>query len=312
MLGAIGQLAFTHLGNAFAGIGSVFDDQTPSVEMPKPDSMLFQRAICDAANGMTAHEIVEQADSVMSGMKEAYQRLYAKFQIKTLQNARRQHEVVAESLAHFRVVSARLLQERGFLGLEATIVLTVQNGTAHPIRRAMFHGRVVSPGRSVPWIEGDFNYSIPGGLEPGEKTTWRLTPSMFQGRWTSVRAPSDSRMEVRTVGLEGPDGEPLWGGVTFTTGDQKLLDSLMTRFGPVRRSDIATTNHRVSTPPRHEGATPDRGDEESRRLLGRTAFELPLLGSFAGAQRGTTLGVTRAAPRVAAEAPPPKPRALTV
>ena len=26
----------------------------------------------------------------------------------------------------------------------------------------------MSPGRSVPWLKEDFNYTIPGGLEPGE------------------------------------------------------------------------------------------------------------------------------------------------
>lgn len=231
LLTAVGQLAFAGLGEAFAGMGNLFDDQAPSVKMPARDSLLFQRALCDAVNGMTAEQIIANADSVAPRVKGAYDRRYATLQIQALQDARQRYQAVAESLARFKVVSARLLQERGFLGLEATIVLSVENKTAHPLSRAYFHGRVVSPGRSVPWIEGDFNYSIPGGLEPGERATWRLSPNMFTGKWTSVRAPSDSKMEVRTVKLAGPDGEPLWGGSTFTTGDQKLLDSLVARFG---------------------------------------------------------------------------------
>ena len=165
-----------------------------------------------------------------TAVKSAYERRYAPLEISALQDARTRYQSVAESLGRFKVVSARLDQERGLLGLEATIALTVENRTTHPVRKAFFHGRVVSNGRSVPWIEGDFNYEIPGGIEPGEKKAWRLRPNMFEGAWTSVQAPSGSRMDVTVVKLNGPDGEPLWGGATFTAGDQKLLDSLVTRF----------------------------------------------------------------------------------
>lgn len=231
MLSSIGQLAFAGMGEAFSGLGRMLDDQAPSVKMPTPDSLLFSLALCDALNGMTAKDVIARGDSALPHVRAAYERRYAALQVRALRDARKESQVVAESLARFRVVSARLLQERGFIGLEATIVLTVDNGTTHPVRRAYLHGRVVSPGRSVPWIEGDLNYEIPGGLEPGEKATWRLRPNTFQGNWTSVRAPSDSKMEVTPVKLTGPDGQPLWGGARFTAGDQKLLDSLTTRFG---------------------------------------------------------------------------------
>lgn len=232
MTSSVGQLAFSGLGEVFSGLGRMFDDQAPSVKMPAPDSLLFQRALCDGLNGMTAAQIIASRDSVPTLVKNAYQRRYAVLQIRALQAAHAQYLVVAESLAQFGIVSASLHQERGFLGLEARILLTVENSTKHPIRRAYFHGRVVSEGRAVPWIEGDFNYEIPGGLEAGEKASWRLSPNMFQGHWTSVQAPRDSKMLVDLVRLDGPDGEPLWGGTTFTAGDQQLLDSLKARYGP--------------------------------------------------------------------------------
>ena len=231
MLSSVGQLAFSGLGEALSGLGSMFDEQAPSVKMPAPDSLLFQLALCDALNGMTAGQVIASRDSVPPRVKNAYQRRYAALQIRALQDARAQHLVVAESLAQFRIVSASLRQEEGFIGLEAKILLAVENGTTHPVRQAYFHSRVVSEGRAVPWIEGDFSYEIPGGLEAGEKASWRLSPNMFQGHWTSVRAPRDSKMLVDVVKLDGPDGKPLWGGTTFTAGDQRLLDSLQTLYG---------------------------------------------------------------------------------
>src|SRR6266550_5974736 len=81
MVSSVGALAFSGLGEAFASIGSLFDDQGPSVEMPKPDSLLFQRSLCDALNGMTADDIVAaQADSVTQRVKNSYQRRYATLQ----------------------------------------------------------------------------------------------------------------------------------------------------------------------------------------------------------------------------------------
>src|SRR5258708_5670828 len=149
MLSVGAQAPFSDLGHAFGKLGNMFDEQGPSVEMPPPDSSLFRQALCDGLNGMTAQEIIARGDSLATGVKSAYERRYAPLEISALQVARTRYQSVAESLGRFKVVSARLDQERGFLGLEATIALTVENGTTHPVRKAFFHGRVVSNGRSV-------------------------------------------------------------------------------------------------------------------------------------------------------------------
>jgi hypothetical protein len=226
----MGQLALAGIARTLTGLGNVFDDDASAVEFPEPDSTLYQMALCEGLDGLSAHEIIERSDSLTNRVEAAFERRYAVIQIRTLEETREQCNAIRDSLAQLRVVSARLMQEAGFIGLEARIILTVENATHYSISRAYFHAVAISPGRAVPWLEEDFNHSIPGGLEPGERSTWRLQPNMLQGQWTSVRVPAGATFEVEVARLDGADGEPLWGGVDFTAGDQELLDSLTRRF----------------------------------------------------------------------------------
>lgn len=200
------------------------------MEPPATDSADMFVAMCDAMAGLTGEEIVAQRDSIGAAVSARMEEARARSHLRALQEARSRSDQAQDSLAGFQVLSAALEQESGIFGMEATIRLRVRNGTAHPVSRAYFEARAVSPGRSVPWLEEEFNYSIAGGLEPGEERTWNLEPNMFQGDWTSVRIPKDARFEVRVVRLNGADREPLFGGVRFTAADQVRLDSLTARF----------------------------------------------------------------------------------
>jgi hypothetical protein len=54
---------------------------------------------------------------------------------------------------------------------------------------------------------------------------------MFAGSWNKARVPPDARFTVNVTKLDGPDGEPLWGGAEFSAVDQKHLDSLTAVMG---------------------------------------------------------------------------------
>ena len=94
---------------------------------------------------------------------------------------------------------------------EGSIELAVTNSTEHAIARAHFDGTLATPGREVPWVEAAFDYSIPGGIEPGESAIWELELNMWFGEWS--QAPSDREDMVLTVEvmrLDGADGESLF------------------------------------------------------------------------------------------------------
>jgi hypothetical protein len=135
------------------------------------------------------------------------------------EEARRHLEGFVVHDAHFYV------QEERYGPGQPVIDLTVENRTYQPVSRAYFEGVVGSPGRAVPWISESFNYSIPGGIEAGETSTWSLAPNMFSP-WGRVEVPEVSYLEVTVVRLDGPDGEPLWDARGLSDREQIRLDSL--------------------------------------------------------------------------------------
>jgi hypothetical protein len=227
LLRLAGPLAMHSMGTSMGDVfGALNDRARVAVSPPAEDSTVLQGALCDGLQGLRAHEIVFKADSLGPRVTKAFDARYATAYVAKLTAAKHNVAQVRDSLSKFQIESASLTQERGFIGLESHIALTVLNGTSHSISRAFFSADVRSPGREIPWIEETFNYTIPGGLAPGERATWHLTPKMFAGSWNNVQVPSNARFTATVVKLAGPDAEPLWGGAEFTLQDQKRLDSL--------------------------------------------------------------------------------------
>jgi hypothetical protein len=227
MLRLAGPLAMQSMGTSIGDVfGALNDRATVTVAPPAADSTVLQGALCDGLQGLSAHDIALKADSLGPRVTKAFDARYATAYVAKLTAAKHSFAQARDSLSKFQIESASLTQERGFIGLESHIALTVLNGTSHSISRAFFSADVRSLGREIPWIEETFNYTIPGGLAPGERATWHLTPKMFAGSWNNVQVPSDARFTATVVKLAGPDAEPLWGGAEFTPQDQKRLDSL--------------------------------------------------------------------------------------
>jgi hypothetical protein len=151
-----------------------------------------------ALSGKTAEEIIELAGNIKKA-REAKQRQQALAEIQELLRKQAKANSDRLLLAKFEVVRSRFYQQqREFFGEDPVIELTVKNGTPHVVSRAYFTGTLASPGRSVPWVKDDFNYRIPGGLEPGETATWRLVAYTF-GLMEQVKAPKDAILTVEVV-----------------------------------------------------------------------------------------------------------------
>jgi urease gamma subunit len=62
---------------------------------------------------------------------------------------------------------------------DITLSFTITNNSKVVVKSFSLHGRLQTPGRTLPWIEADANYTPPGGLEPGEKRHLDLSPNMM-------------------------------------------------------------------------------------------------------------------------------------
>lgn len=180
--------------------------------------------------GKTAQEILSQAAAIRAA-REAKEREQALAEISELRAKRDAAAKAAEALKAFRVERSRLYKREQPYGLpEPVIELTVVNGTTKAISRAFFLGTVASPGRAVPWIKDDFNYSIAGGIEPGERASWSLGPNMFSKWGTDV--PADAVLTLEVTRLDGADGEPIWDSDGLSEIEVKRLAELEKKFGP--------------------------------------------------------------------------------
>lgn len=180
-------------------------------------------------NGKTADEIIAEAAKLKADA-EAKAKAEAEAEIAKLENAKAALNAAKLAMAKFQIIDAKFRQTKNILDmLEPTVIMTVRNSTPHAVSRAFFVGTLSSPGRAVPWLREEFNYSIRGGLEPGEQATWNLSPNQFS-EWGTVRPDKDAELEVEVVGLEGADGKRLFTDAKFDEEDAARLASLKKQY----------------------------------------------------------------------------------
>jgi hypothetical protein len=184
----------------------------------------MKRRMLDRLDGKTVSEILARAEEIESDRREQ-QNVQIMKEIEELEKKANDAEKAAAKLDAFRIEKSRFYFDDSGFSTKPIIELTVTNNTESAIARAYFHGVLATPGRSIPWVEDDFNYSISGGLEPGESAVWSLAPNMF-GNW--AKAPKDRNDMVFTAKvtrIDGADGEALL-DAQFSDYDRKRLEHL--------------------------------------------------------------------------------------
>lgn len=203
-----------------------------------PDVGAYQTKFKNAINGKTGSEIIADAQRIKSDRdaKQTATAVRAKddqkatdlAKIKLLEQKRSDYQTALQQLKKFEVSRALFYENPdvwGKISNPVIIEVTVRNGTPKAISKVYFTGVLASPGRSVPWFTGDLNYSIPGGLEPGEATTWKLTPNILSD-WNKVKAPADAILTVTVKEVDGADGKSLYSTAIFSESDESNLQTL--------------------------------------------------------------------------------------
>ena len=181
-------------------------------------------------DGKTGAEIIAYAETIRR-TREGQEKKQALQEIAELQVKKQKAQQAAEELAKFAVLRSRFYKQPRDYGRDQPIIeITVRNDTAYPISRAYFKGILASPNRAVPWLRENFNYQIPGGLEPGEEATWALAPNMFSD-WGKVNAPADAVLTVTVTRLDGADEKALFSTDSFSERDAERLEKLLNRYG---------------------------------------------------------------------------------
>ncbi|WP_299980073.1 DUF6694 family lipoprotein [Desulfobacula sp.] len=190
----------------------------------------FEGKMRDVINGKTGNQIIAEANQIKIE-REKKQKEQALQEIIELEEKKKLSIAALEQLKQFEVLRSRFYKrKKDFMGDQPIIDLTVKNNTSHAVSRAYFEGTIASPGRSVPWHQDTFNYSISGGLEPLEEGSWSLAPNMFSD-WGKVEAPSDAIFTVTVTRIDGADGNPLYSTDQFGEREERRLAELKEKYG---------------------------------------------------------------------------------
>ncbi len=196
-------------------------------EMAHTDAIENKIASLD---GKTAEQIIAEADAIVAE-REAQERAQALQEIDELEKKKAKSTSDAQELKKFEVTRSRFYQEYNEYSIrpDPKMEISMRNGTPYAVARVFAVGTIATPGRSIPWIREDFNFSVAGGVEPGETHDAILSPNMFS-EWGSVAAPADAVFTVEIVGLEGPDEVRVLSSDAFSEHDNKRLLELKKKF----------------------------------------------------------------------------------
>lgn len=150
--------------------------------------------------------------------------------IAELSGAIEEREAAKQLLNGIAVDDARYYwRDQEYFSPKPIIAFEITNNTDIPIRRVFMSGVVESPGRTIPWIEGDFNYSFSGGLEPGESKDLALSPNQF-GEWAEeeTQGRDDLQLTLEVVNFSGPDGETVI--PSLPSDPERDLEQLRARY----------------------------------------------------------------------------------
>lgn len=178
-----------------------------SIMMGKVTSDTFVSDTLRPYEGKSAKQIIAAADSVLAERKEE-QKKQAQVEIEEIEAKIKNAAASQQLLSKIEVLKSRFYHDRSGYISEPVIDLTIKNGSEHAISRIYFNGVLASPNRSVPWVKDTFNYSIKGGLEPGESANWKLNPNMFSD-WGKADAPKDAILTVTVIRIDGADDKEL-------------------------------------------------------------------------------------------------------
>lgn len=187
-----------------------------------------KRRVRDRLNGRSAEEIIEASKKIQLERGEAQSEQIAS-EIRELEAKEAAAEEAKKAIQAFKIERSRFYFEKSGFSTGPVIEISVINNTKAAISRAYFRGVLATPGRSVPWVEDDFNYEISGGLEPGESQTWKLSPNMF-GAWSKAPRDRDDMVFTATVvRIDGADKEALI-NADFSESNVKRLRELRTKL----------------------------------------------------------------------------------
>jgi len=219
---ALLYIALEDVDNFLLGLEAMGNPSRLKVYLSSKVAGLDAQEIMDVAENKQQLKYVSDLRSDIADMKWKVAR--ANTEIKVNKGLIDGYKADAKQLKKVKVSNAKFYYNEDGYKPKPTVELTVLNGTEHPISRVYFNCVLRTPGRSIPWVKESMNYSIPGGIEPGEKLSWILTPSSV-GDWDNAPMNrEDMVLEITAYRIDGIDEEAIYTAYSTDEYEEKIKE----------------------------------------------------------------------------------------
>lgn len=205
---AVALMAISSNVEAFSNILALFgsgDSNPPAERQVVAESQ--------SLHGKTAAQVLELADArrmaILERQLDAVERDIAALK-REIEQEEQSAKALAEITDKIEITSPRFRIQRDRFSSEPVVEFNIANVSDRALKRVFFRGLLETPGRSVPWVDEEFNYEIRGGLEPGESRHLALAPNMFSP-WgdAELEGKEGLVLTVEVLGIEDASGERL-------------------------------------------------------------------------------------------------------
>lgn len=188
-----------------------------STDTTDPSTGLFSGAPIDSPIFLVAGDKIKGKsgkDIIAAGNAQLRENITKKLDqdAATLKRIKDERAKVGAVLDNLVVSEASYSARRDIIGQrEPEIKFSFTNSSKLPIKSISLNGVLSSPGRSVPWVQAEMSYNLPGGAEPGETKHLDLAPNMF-GPWSAKDEFADRKdlvLKLTVENAEGADGQDL-------------------------------------------------------------------------------------------------------
>ncbi len=195
----------------------------------------FEQAVRYIAfDGLTLSDIMSTDDTIKK-IKEKFKnksyddiivdaRKIIKREIADLNNEKAASEAARKSLESIVVEKTTLTTDNSGFMPRRILYLLVKNNTGQTLSTVAFNIKTFSPGREVPYLNDDFKYEIPGGIQAGEKLEWQLEPNTFlNSEWN--RDVPNGIIKIKAIACSDANGNLIFQD-TWDDEKDKLMQTL--------------------------------------------------------------------------------------
>lgn len=102
-----------------------------------------------------------------------------KRRIKDLENEKSSSASARKKLEDIVVQRTTITTDSSGFMPRRILYMMVKNNTGRTLSTIAFNIKTFAPGRELPYLNDDFKYEIPGGIQAGETLEWQLQPNTF-------------------------------------------------------------------------------------------------------------------------------------